>query len=121
MNNPDPVRSEDRSPVIPSRNESEEAYDFPLFARSVKDLGNGLAEDAERNLHRIALKSPSPVNREPGFVTPQRPEVYYFTGLPSEEKAEHFRQAAVTGKQMLEASEKTWVRSNPTKVVGSFS
>ena len=113
MKKPDFVRSEDRSPNAPSHHESEEAYDFPLFARSVKDVGKRSAEDAERNLHRIALKSPSPVNHEPGFVTPQRPGGFYFTGLSSEEQAEQFRQVAVTGKQILEGLEKKWVHSNP--------
>lgn len=90
----------------PPRDEDEAAYDFRLFAgssgvRQSNSQGNGL--------QRITLRSPTPLNGEPGFIRPQRPEGYYFSGAKSAEQAERFSVAAVSGEQVLEGLKTRWV------------
>ena len=89
-------------------NHEDEAYRFRLFA---KPEVPGLREAQEHGPQRISLKSPSPASGEPGFVNPERPATYYFTGETSAERAEQYRTAAVSGEQLLQGLGTRWVCS----------
>jgi len=92
--------------VEPPRDEDEAAYEFRLFAGS---SGIGPSKSQGNGLQRITLRSPTPLNGEPGFIRPQRPEGYYFTGPGSVEQTERFSAAAVSGEQVLEGLKTRWV------------
>ena len=93
--------------VVPSLGKSEEVYDFRLFARSVKAVPS---IDGTQSLQRIALRSPAPINDEPGFIHSCRPKAYYFTGPSNQKQAEQFRQAAISGEQVVASLKTRWVR-----------
>ena len=93
----------------PLKEEYEEAYEFPLFAKSP---GSHLAVNEEQKLQRIVLRSYSPANSEPSFVRRLRPEKHYFTGVTSAEMMEQFRLAAVSGDRIIEGLNQRWVRSH---------
>lgn len=86
--------------------QEEASYEFRLFARP---SGSGLETSESNELPRVALRSPTPLNSEPGFVNPQRAEDYYFTGKPSAEQAEQFSRATVSGEQVLKNLGMRWV------------
>lgn len=86
--------------------QEEASYEFRLFARP---SASGLATDERNELPRVALRSPTPLNSEPGLINPQRAEDYYFTGKTSAEQAEQFARAAVSGEQVLENLGMRWV------------
>lgn len=100
----------DKSPPAgTTRDESAEVYTFRLFTRPARSVEHGLANAECQSLQRIALRSPTPVNSEPGFVKPRRPDEYYFTGIPSVRQLEQFRQAAVPGEHILKGLNTIWV------------
>lgn len=90
----------------PPRDEDEAAYEFRLFAGL---SGFGPSESQGNGLQRITLRSPTPLNGEPGFIRPQRPEGYYLTGAGSVGQAEQFSAAAVSGEQVLKGLKTRWV------------
>ena len=90
-----------------NRNEPEEdteEYEFRLFSGSnAADTVHG------KTLQRIAIRSPSPFNGDPGFVIPQRPSEYYFTGKLDVSCEEEFLAAAVSGDEVLKGLGVKWV------------
>lgn len=102
----DILRGADGSNIGPPPGEHEEAYEFRLFA---KPSGSGPLKEGCQGLQRIALRSPTPVNREPGFVEPLRPEAFHFTGITSAEQVERYQKAAVSGEEILKGMNVRWV------------
>ena len=81
-----------------------EEYEFRLFSRpSAVDTANST------NVQRIAIRSPTPPNGDPGFVIPQRPRAYYFTGDLDALRKERVDTAAVSGEEILAGLETKWV------------
>ena len=94
-------------------NDEDEGYSFRLFARPVVP---GLPEGEEQGPRKISLRSPSPASGEPGFVKAERPATYYFTGEISEERADQYRKAAVSGEQLLQGLKTRWVIFAPVSI-----
>lgn len=86
--------------------EGIEEYEFRLFAGPKAGAPAGADHTAAQ---RIALRSPTPTHRDPGFVVPRRPEGYYFTGPLSQEDSERFRLAAVSGEDIVKGLQRKWV------------
>ena len=108
-------RVEDASSNLVERdpNDEDEGYSFRLFARPVVP---GLPKAEEQGPQKISLRSPSPTRGEPGFVKAERPATYYFTGETSEERADQYRQAAVSGEQLLQGRKTRWVNYGPLSI-----
>ena len=87
----------------------EEGYEFRLFSRpSSKPLDTKALAGSHQ---RIVLRSPSPINDEPGFLKPRRSEQYYYTGVSTAEKLEHYRMAAVTWEEIVRGLNNRYVGS----------
>ena len=112
---PEANRVEDASSNLVEQdlNDEDEGYSFRLFARPVVP---GLPKGEEQGPQKISLRSPSPANGEPGFVNAERPASYYFTGETSEERADQYRRAAVSGEQLLQGLKTRWVIFIPVSV-----
>ena len=83
-----------------------EEYEFRLFSEPSKgenatSLGNGP--------QRIAIKSPPPINGNPEFVVPRRPNDYYFTGPLDATHSEELRAVAVSGEDIMRGLKVRWV------------
>ena len=100
------------------QDENNKLYDFRLFAKPIgKEESRGVRSD----IARIALRTPSPLNGEPGFINPHRPEGYYFTKHPNAEEVQRFHQAAISGEDILEGLRTGWVMPhtmNSSKIHG---
>lgn len=83
-----------------------EEYDFRLFAKSSQ---SGKRDGVHEEPQRIVLRSPSPVNGRSGFRNGGRPKKYYFTGTPSVDSVEQYRQAAVSGEELIAGLKTRWV------------
>ncbi|KAI9778332.1 MAG: hypothetical protein M1839_008119 [Geoglossum umbratile] len=73
----------------------EEEFEFRLFSST--GASNSKAS-SRPSVHKVVLRSPSPVNTEPGFVT-KRPESYYFARTA--ERGEEFKSIVVEGTELL--------------------
>lgn len=91
--------------VHPERDDLE-AFDFRLFSK--KFISNPSAPD-EQVSRKIILRSPTPINRSPGFLIPRRPDAYYFTDVISATKQEQFESTIVTGEEIIEGLKDIWV------------
>ena len=107
------VRDASSDPVKQNPNDEDEGYSFRLFARPVLPE---LPEGEEQGPQKISLRSPSPASGSPGFVNAERPATYYFTGATSEERADQYRRAAVSGKQLLQGLKTRWVILLPVSI-----
>ena len=76
--------------AIDHDDDGEEAVDFRLFAST-----------KEHPSTRIVLRSPTPQRGETGFVIAQRPHGRYFTGKTTQAKSEQYRQAAISGEEVI--------------------
>lgn len=94
-------------------NDKDEGYSFRLFARPMVP---GLPKGEEQGPQKISLRSPSPASGEPGFVNAERPATYYFTGETSEERADQYRRAAVSGEQLVHGLKTRWVIFAPVSI-----
>ena len=86
-----------------NQQDCDDAYDFCLFAKP--------ANVGAQNSHgprKIAIRSPSPVNKEPGFRNPRRPDNFYFSEIPNTEEAAQLKFAAVSTEQVLKNLESKW-------------
>ncbi len=101
-----PTQARLPSAIAPPGDEDNAAYEFRLFAGST---GNRPSNRPDNGLQRITLRSPTPLNSEPGFLRPQRPDGHYFSGDKSSEMAERFSSVAVSGEQVLEGLKMRWV------------
>ncbi|KAK7626089.1 hypothetical protein IWX49DRAFT_494112, partial [Phyllosticta citricarpa] len=91
----------------------EEELEFRLFAGPTKSGGG----DAGPTAQKIRINSPDLENAEGGFVKPNRPDSYYFTGVPSEELRRQLESTAVTGDQVTRWARQKWPgRALPWKV-----
>jgi hypothetical protein len=72
----------------------EDAVEFRLFGSNAG--------------HAIKIRSPSPRNKEPGFLGPPRPLSYYFTGELTEASKQKLIQAAISGRDVLKISHSRW-------------
>ncbi|KAI9838453.1 MAG: hypothetical protein M1837_002475 [Sclerophora amabilis] len=83
-------------------------YNFQLFSRSVGNIQNGskVADDSHR---KVVLGSPTPENRESGFLVPERPNDHYFVGPSSKKRRAEIASVALTGEEVMGLSE----RKNP--------
>lgn len=78
--------------------DEEDEFEFRLFATPGKPT----------TAVRVRVRSPTPAHGEPGFVQPRRSDGYYFTGS-NNEKAEQYRDAAVTGEELVKGLRVRWV------------
>ncbi|KAL6714360.1 hypothetical protein ACLMJK_007783 [Lecanora helva] len=98
--------------AIPSRNDDEEVYTFRLFAKTILPTNSTAPESTTDTPNKINLRSPTPVNPEPSFLTPSRPKEYYFTGPPSPKQLTRFHYSAVTTSQILANLKTKWPGSS---------
>lgn len=86
--------------------DAAEAYEFRLFSGPKA----GKAADRDSAIQRIAIRSPTPVNGEGGFVVSQRPDDYYFAKPLNDVGAEQIAAAAISGEDILQGLNLRWVR-----------
>lgn len=80
---------------------SEDGHlDFCLFANPVS---------LKQTAQRIRLRTPTPEHAEPAFIDPSRPHSHYFT---TSNYNDTFKQAALTGQQVLLQSKIVWPGSS---------
>lgn len=96
------------SPTQDAKDQDEHGYEFRLFSKPRGRVS--VSERSQDGPQRIVLRSPSPVNPEPGFLRPRRPEAYYFTGSTNDERLKEYRMAAVGGEEILKGLDVRWVR-----------
>lgn len=70
--------------------DGEDLVDFRLFAST-----------KEHPSTRIVLRSPTPQRGDSGFVITQRPHSRYFTGEITQTQSEQYRQAAISGEEVI--------------------
>lgn len=87
--------------------EDIEAYEFRLFARPLKESSG----EHRPSTHQVTLRSPTPINCEPGFLIARRPDSYYFTSTLDEALAVQFNVAAISGDEVVKQSKTRWVAS----------
>ena len=85
----------------------EEAFTFRLFARKLgaPTLSSNECSDPPK----VVLRSPAPENRSPQFLVSRKSDSHYFTGRFDTAKAEQYREAVVTGEDIIERSRQRWV------------
>ena len=83
-----------------------EDYEFRLFSGPRK----GKAANSDGAIQRIAIRSPTPISGDPGFVIPRRPDSYYFTGPLNGVRAEQIAAAAISGEEIVKGLNLKWVR-----------
>ena len=105
----------DEKDVSSSLSEDVEAFEFSLFS---KRATAGTSEGASASAPKIQLRSPSPINPIPGFIVPRRPHDYYFTGQVTSERSVQFRQAAVSGEQIIQGLRTRWVSLHKVRLFG---
>ncbi len=91
-------------------NPKEEGYEFHLFSGCVAKPSD-LKRPPHVGSQRIVLRSPSPANGDPGFLSSRRGGQHYFTGPTSTEKMEEYRVAAVSGEDIMKGLDVLWVWS----------
>jgi len=79
----------------------DEEIAFRLFAPTKAD---GARQDAQV----IRLRSPTPEERDPGFISSRRSDTYYFTGLPTEQLQQEYDIAAVAGDDVKSQAKTCW-------------
>lgn len=95
---------------VPVRDREE--YEFRLFSKPAV----GIKQENSRTLtQRIALRSPTPKNEGPSFVTSRRPNSFYFTGPSSPRQAKVYVESAVSGEEVLRGLDIRYVRSLPLR------
>ncbi|KAL8676225.1 MAG: hypothetical protein Q9186_007239 [Xanthomendoza sp. 1 TL-2023] len=82
---------------------NEEAYEFQLFSQKPEQSTISAPQPP-----KILLRSPSPENKEPGFVHPTRSPYYYFTGAESRDRRLQFQNVAVEGHDVQKESQAKW-------------
>ena len=85
---------------------NERTYDFKLIAKPSQPVE---PEGTNKVHQRIALRSPTPQVGDPDFLTPRRPDGYYFTGETVPERFHQYQTAAVSSSDVLEGVNKSWV------------
>ena len=80
-----------------------EEFEFRLFSSTCI---------ADSKPPKIVLRSPSPINAEPGFLVPRRPESYYFARTAEREK--EFKSIVVEGTELLGRAAIRWVHNIPS-------
>jgi len=90
--------------TVEAKAHDEDEYEFRLFATPLDTTRPTTAT-------RIALKSPTPTQGDPGFVNPRRFDAFYFTGNTSEALMEQYRSTAVTGECIKKGLDVRWVCS----------
>jgi len=93
-----------------------DGYEFRLFAKPAK----GTAQEKIGNtLQKIALRSPTPADRDPGFMQARRPDSFYFTGRGNPEQAKRFQESAVSAEDIMKNVSMRWVNYTPRLLAGS--
>ncbi|KAF7194478.1 hypothetical protein HII31_04283 [Pseudocercospora fuligena] len=82
-------------------NEDEDELDFQLFAPSAKKSDAPVVA-------KIRIATPEASEREPGFIRPNRNDSYYFRKPVSTEERRSYEAAALSGQDILMASQKPW-------------
>ncbi|KAG8532822.1 uncharacterized protein KY384_002700 [Bacidia gigantensis] len=79
--------------------EESDTFEFRLFS---KDTKYGAADASRHDSPRkIALRSPTPVRGDGGFVVARRPKSYYFIQQASEDQESQYRDATISGEGIL--------------------
>ena len=87
---------EQKKDLIPIKETgSDDELDFVLFAPSTK------RSEPSQAVSKIRIQTPPPDDTDPGFVVPNRPQAYYFTGSISARDHENFEAAALSGQDVL--------------------
>jgi Fungal protein of unknown function (DUF2011) len=81
-----------------------EEFEFRLFSSTGVPHSK---ESSQPPIHKVVLRSTSPVNPEPGFIVSERPESYYFANTADREK--EFESVAVEGVELLDRAAVRWV------------
>ncbi|KAF2717811.1 hypothetical protein K431DRAFT_232262 [Polychaeton citri CBS 116435] len=92
--------------------DKEEEFDFRLFAAPAKTSSETV--QTAQPTYKIKLRSPSPDDKEPGFVESTRSLDYYFTQPPSVQEHAEFSASAVSGTEVLLRSRSLWPGSQYT-------
>jgi len=87
--------------AIPNDEAEEEEVAFRLFAPTSSNTKEGTTQI-------IRLRSPTPMDLEPGLVNPVRDRSYFFTGDTSSDLAEEYAIAAVSGEDVRARSQSYW-------------
>lgn len=88
-------------------NDHNDTFEFRLFSR--KPCINSLPLNGPV-LQKIVLRSPTPINKSPGFLIPRRPDAYYFTEKVTNAKTtEQYQSAAVAGEDVIAGLHQLWV------------
>ena len=66
---------------------------------------------------KVVVRSPTPIDRESGFVNPCRRDSYYFAGRAGKELEERYQNTAIAGERIIEESKSRWVFSFPETVL----
>ncbi len=98
--------TETRSPDGDAPGFQEDNYEFCLFSKPTHAEASATPD---KGYQRIALRSPTPTATEPTFLIPRRPDSFYFAGPTTSEQELKFRQAAVSGEDVLEGVKVRWV------------
>src|SRR6266516_4384175 len=99
-------------PVVVKQDDdnNNDALEFRLFLGTPNISGIAGEITTKKSIHKITLRSPSPVGAEGGFVVPHRPLEYYFATNTAAEAKERFLNAAISGEDILKSAESIWVR-----------
>ncbi|MCJ1395646.1 hypothetical protein MMC18_008851 [Xylographa bjoerkii] len=84
----------------------DDGFEFRLFSKPATGLSSGTEVPTQAS--RIVLRSPSPINVEPGFVQPRRPDSYYFATETTTEEASHYQSAAFSGEAVRAEQLRRW-------------
>ncbi|KAK8191056.1 hypothetical protein IWZ00DRAFT_267256 [Phyllosticta capitalensis] len=101
-----------RAIVEPSRDaddaaSEDEELEFRLFAAPAGNAATDGAAAASAP-QKIRIKSPDLESGDGGFINPERPRSYYFSGEPNEELRLQLDAAAVTGDQVMSWALQKW-------------
>ncbi|KAL9127281.1 MAG: hypothetical protein Q9217_003816 [Psora testacea] len=89
------------------------AYDFRLFSGPIKAREQAASIST---VQRVELRSPTPTSGLPGFVVSRKPDTFYFTGALSSEQSERYRQAVVSGEDVISGLRTRWVRGSAAQL-----
>ncbi|MCJ1461613.1 hypothetical protein MMC07_000210 [Pseudocyphellaria aurata] len=87
-----------------ARPDDAETYEFRLFSKNSTSKSSAPNDGMSR---KIILRSPTPTNTSPGFLTSSRPDAYYFTDMAWSRKG-RFESTAVAGEEIIKGLKDTW-------------
>ena len=89
--------------VAAASEDDESGYEFRLFTKSPGESAKSTTAT------RVIVRSPTPIDGQPGFTRPRRPDSYYFTGSIDDKLIKQYRNSAVTGEDIVKGLSDQWV------------